>query len=75
MVKDSTELGGDTVDGSEIRTGDDNDFTNKDAIVMSQNLVHTAQMLRERSGFAVGGNIAVTWRAQTNAADQDLDRP
>ena len=42
---------------------------------MSQNLVHTAQMLREFGGFAVGGNIAVTWRTQTNAADQDPDRP
>ena len=75
MFNDSTELGGATVDGSEIRTGDDSDFTDKDAIVMSRNLMHTAQMLREFGGFAVGGNIAVKGSAQTNAADQDPDRP
>ncbi len=28
----------------------------------------------ELGGFAVGGNIAVTGRAQTNAANQDPDR-
>jgi hypothetical protein len=35
------------------------------------NLMHTARMLRDGGGFPVGGNVAATWRAGTNAADQD----
>jgi hypothetical protein len=41
---------------------------------MSWNLMHTAQMLLKRGGSPVGGNVAATWRDQTNAADQGPDR-
>jgi len=62
---------GDTIEGSDERVGFDNEFTNKNATIMSWNLMHTAQMLRDRGGFPVGGNVAATWRDDTNAADQD----
>lgn len=65
---------GDAVDGSDVSIGYDSEFTNQNATVMSWNLMHTAQMLRDRGGFPVGGNVAATWRDQTNAADQDPDR-
>ena len=65
---------GDAVDGSDVPMGYDSEFTNKNATIMSWNLMHTAQMLRDRGGFPVGGNVAATWRDQTNAADQDPDR-
>lgn len=64
---------GDEVDGSEVPVGYDSEFTNKNATIMSWNLMHTAQMLRERGGFPVGGNVGATWRDATNAADQDPD--
>jgi multimeric flavodoxin WrbA len=62
---------GDVVDGSDVPVGYDSEFTNKNATIMSWNLMHTAQMLRERGGFPVGGNVAASWRDVTNAADQD----
>lgn len=64
---------GDVVEGSDVPAGFDSEFTNKNATIMSWNLMHTAQMLRERGGFPVGGNVAATWRDSTNAADQDPD--
>ncbi len=64
---------GDEVDGSDVPTGYGSEFTNKNATIMTWNLMHTAQMLRDRGGFPVGGNVADTWRESTNAADQDPD--
>ncbi len=65
---------GDPVDGSDVPMGYDSEFTNKNATIMSWNLMHTARMLKELGGFPVGGNVAETWRQSTNAADQDPDR-
>jgi multimeric flavodoxin WrbA len=64
---------GDEIDGSDVRAGYDSEFTNKNATIMTWNLMHTAHMLRERGGFPVGGNMAANWRDVTNAADQDPD--
>ena len=65
---------GDNVEGSDVPMGYDSEFTNKNATIMSWNLMHTARMLKELGGFPVGGNVAATWRQSTNAADQDPDR-
>lgn len=62
---------GDPVEGSDVPAGYDSEFTNKNATIMAWNLMHTAQMLRERGGFPLGGNVAARWRESTNAADQD----
>ncbi len=62
---------GDTVDGSDVPTGYDSDFTNTNATIMAWNLMHMAQMLRDHGGFPVGGNVASKWRDGSNAADQD----
>ena len=56
------------------RVGYDSEFTNKNATIMSWNLMHTATMLKAQGGFPVGGNVTDTWRDFTNAADQDPDR-
>lgn len=64
---------GDEIEGSDVRAGYDSEFTNKNATIMSWNLMHTAQMLRDRGGFPVGGNVGANWRDATNAADQDPD--
>jgi len=65
---------GDPVEGSDVPMGYDSEFTNKNATIMSWNLMHTAQMLKDRGGFPVGGNVAASWQSATNAADQDPDR-
>ena len=62
---------GNTVDGSDVPAGYDSDFTNTNATIMAWNLMHMAQMLHDRGGFPVGGNVASRWRDATNAADQD----
>ncbi|MEJ7801592.1 MAG: NAD(P)H-dependent oxidoreductase [Ilumatobacter sp.] len=62
---------GDDIEGSDIPAGYDSEFTNKNATIMAWNLMHTAQMLRDRGGFPVGGNVAASWQDATNAADQD----
>jgi len=64
---------GDPVEGSDVPTGYDSEFTNKNATIMSWNLMHTAKMLKDLGGFPVGGNVAEKWRDGTNAADQDPD--
>jgi len=64
---------GDTVDGRKAPVGYDSEFTNRNATTMAWNVMHMAQMLRERGGFPVGGNVAKTWREGSNAADQDPD--
>ena len=60
-----------TVEGADVPAGYDSEFTNKNATIMTWNLMHTAKMLRSAGGFPVGGNVADTWRDYTNAADQD----
>lgn len=65
---------GDPVEGSDVPMGYDSEFTNKNATIMSWNLMHAARMLKDRGGFPVGGNVAATWRSVTNAATQDPDR-
>lgn len=64
---------GDAVDGSDTPAGYDREFTNKNATIMTWNLMHTARMLDERGGFPVGGNVGANWSDVTNAADQDPD--
>ncbi len=64
---------GDPIEGTDRRMGYDSEFTNKNATIMAWNLMHTAQLLKDRGGFPVGGNDAETWRDVTNAADQDPD--
>jgi len=61
------------VEGADVPAGYDSEFTNKNATIMTWNLMHTAKMLRDAGGFPVGGNVADTWREYTNAADQDPD--
>jgi len=63
---------GDDVEGG-APAGYDSEFTNKNTTIMTWNLMHTAQMLRDQGGFPVGGNVADTWREFTNAEDQDPD--
>jgi multimeric flavodoxin WrbA len=65
---------GDIVEGSDVPMGYDSEFTNKNATIMSWNLMHTAKMLKDLGGFPVGGNVAASWKSVTNAADQDPDR-
>ena len=65
---------GDPVEGSDTPMGYASEFTNKNATIMSWNLMHAAKMLKDRGGFPVGGNVAESWQSTTNAADQDPDR-
>lgn len=62
---------GDTPDGADVPAGFDSEFTNKNATMMTWNLMHAAKMLKDRGGFPVGGNVGETWREYTNAEDQD----
>jgi multimeric flavodoxin WrbA len=63
---------GDPVEGGDP-TGYDSEFTNRNATIMTWNLMHTARMLRSQGGFPLGGNTRETWRDVSNAADQDPD--
>lgn len=62
------------VDGRDVPIGYDSEFTNKNATIMSWNLMHTPKMLRDNDGFPAGGNVAATWREYSNAADQDPEQ-
>ncbi len=62
---------GDVIEGRDVPVGYDSEFTNKNATIMSWNLMHTAKMLKGLGGFPSGGNAASTWQNYTNAADQD----
>ncbi len=64
---------GDRVEGSDRPVGYDNDFTNRNATIMTYNLLHLARLLRDAGGFPVGGNVADRWTEVPNAADQDPD--
>jgi multimeric flavodoxin WrbA len=63
---------GDPVDGG-TPIGYDSVFTNKNATIMTWNLMHVAHMLRAQGGFPVGGNTSDGWDQFTNAAQQDPD--
>ena len=54
-------------------TGYENDFTNRNATIMSWNLMHTARLLKDLGGFPVGGNVADEWRSVANAGQMDPD--
>ena len=62
---------GDVVEGSDVPTGYDNDFTNRNTTMMAWNLMHTAAMLKDAGGVPALGNIPEDWRMASNAADQD----
>jgi multimeric flavodoxin WrbA len=64
---------GDLEEGSSVPAGYGNDFTNRNATIMTWNLMHAARMLRDLGGFPVGGNVADEWTDVTNARDQDPD--
>ena len=63
---------GDPVEGGNP-VGYDREFTNKNATIMTWNLMHTAQLLTSQGGFPLGGNTSATWRDVSNAEDQDPD--
>jgi multimeric flavodoxin WrbA len=64
---------GDVVEGSDVPTGFDSDFTNQNCTFMTWNLMHTAAMLRANGGFPTDGNRAEDYQNFTNAADQSVD--
>jgi multimeric flavodoxin WrbA len=64
---------GDVVDGENAPAGYENDFTNRNATIMSWNLMHTARLLEDMGGFPVGGNVADDWQQFANAGDMDPD--
>ncbi len=52
---------GDADDKGATPVGFANDFTNKNTTIMTYNLMHMAQMLKEKGGFPVGGNQPKRW--------------
>lgn len=62
---------GDVADGSSVPVGYDNDFTNRNATIMTWNLMHLARLLKDAGGFPTPGNQADRWREVANAADHD----
>jgi multimeric flavodoxin WrbA len=64
---------GDMVEGSDIPTGFDNEFTNKNATFMTWNVLHLARLLKDAGGFPTPGNQDQHWRQVPNAIDHDPD--
>jgi len=62
---------GDVIEGSEVPTGYDNDFTNRNATFMAWNLMHMARMLKDNDGIPAVGNTTKDWEHVTNAKDQN----
>ena len=56
------------------QNGYDNDFTNRNATIMSWNLMHYANMLKSNGGIDAEGNHAKKWQDFTNAKDQDPEQ-
>lgn len=52
---------GDPVEGSDIPTGFDREFTMKNCTSMTWNLLHTARMLKDNGGVPAFGNVAADW--------------
>jgi multimeric flavodoxin WrbA len=62
---------GDVVEGSDIPTGYDNDFTNRNATFMAWNLMHGAAMLNAAGGWPAVGNTVDGWEHVSNAKHQN----
>lgn len=62
---------GDPIEGTDKRTGFDNDFTNRNTTFMAWNLMHTARMLKDNGGITNVGNTADNWTHVTNAKSQN----
>jgi multimeric flavodoxin WrbA len=60
---------GDIVEGSNVPTGYDNDFTNRNATFMAWNLMHTARLLKDNDGLPAVGNTVDGWQQVSNAKD------
>ena len=52
---------GDPVEGSDMPTGFDRDFTMKNTTFMTWNLLHTARMLVDAGGVPAFGNVGADW--------------
>lgn len=52
---------GDKVKGSNVRTGFNNEFTNRNASFMAWNLMHMARMLKDNNGIDAKGNTVEGW--------------
>lgn len=63
---------GDIVDGSETPAGYETEFTNKNATIMTWNLMHMAAMLKANGGIPAHGTTGDDWRSVSNAADQNI---
>ncbi len=59
---------GDVLEGNPTPVGYDNEFTNRNATIMTWNLMHTARILRDLGGFPSEGNVAADWQGVTNAS-------
>lgn len=60
---------GDPIEGSDKRTGFDNDFTNRNTTFMAWNLMHTARRLKDSGGLPPVGNTTEGWEHVANAKD------
>ena len=49
--------------GDDGTVGLDNDFTNRNTVFMTWNLLHAARMLKDRGGFPAHGNSRAEWDA------------
>jgi multimeric flavodoxin WrbA len=58
---------GDVVEGSDVPTGYDSEFTNRNTTFMTWNVLHVARMLKDLGGFPTPGNQVSTWREHPNA--------
>jgi len=58
---------GDIVEGSDVPTGFDNDFTNRNATFMAWNLMHGATLLKNAGGWPAVGNTTDGWEHVSNA--------
>ena len=63
---------GDVVEGSDTPAGYDTEFTNKNATIMTWNLMHMAAMLKSGGGIPAKGTTAEGWQSVSNAADQTI---
>jgi len=57
----------------EAPAGYNNNFTNRNTTIMSWNLMHMANLLKQNNGFPSEGNVADNWQDFANATQQDPD--
>ena len=62
-----TEWEGKPIGDGKTPLGFNNDFTNRNATIMSWNLMHMASLLKANGGVPAIGNIAEDWQHVTNA--------